>query len=111
MLGDLRHGLQAPVGGPPEPAGKELLGRPEVRVVPEVAQALLEGPGIRPFSDGAPCPGEGRSGILKALRPSPLRGLPPESGFWAFNRPLEACKPCSPGQSENRPTSSGGGAF
>ena len=39
------HGLQAAVVGPAEPAGKKLLRRTDVRVVPEPVEALLQDPG------------------------------------------------------------------
>jgi hypothetical protein len=45
QLRHLGHRGQPAMGGAPEPAGEELLGRATVCVVPELAEALLEGPG------------------------------------------------------------------
>lgn len=45
QLGHRGHRRQAAVGRAPEPAGKEPLGRPTVRVVPEGAEAFPEGTG------------------------------------------------------------------
>ncbi len=46
-LCDRRHRSQSAVSGPPEPAGEERVGHAAVRVVPELAEALLERPGSR----------------------------------------------------------------
>ena len=35
------------MGGPPDPAGEERLGRPGVDVLPELPEALLQSPGSR----------------------------------------------------------------
>src|ERR1700737_2972945 len=43
--GHLRHRLEPAVGGAPEPAREEPLGRTPVRVLPEVAEAFFERPG------------------------------------------------------------------
>ena len=47
-LRDLGHRPQPAVRGAPELAGKELLGDAPIGVIPELAEALLEGPGPRP---------------------------------------------------------------
>jgi len=44
-LGDRRHGREPAMGGAPEPTGEERGGHAGVAVLPEGAEALLEGPG------------------------------------------------------------------
>ena len=61
QLGHRGHGLQPAVGGPPEPPGEERLRGPAVRVLPEVAEPLLEGSGPGDFEIAPLEPPEGRS--------------------------------------------------
>lgn len=48
QLFHLRHRSQPVLGGPPEPAGEELLGCARLGVVPDLAKALLDPPGLVP---------------------------------------------------------------
>lgn len=84
QLGHLGHRLEPAVGGPPEPAGEEPLGRTEVRVVAELAEPFLEGPGpgdleIAPLE--APEGGSLLRGhVLRADEPEVLRPRQPIIG-------------------------------
>jgi len=64
QLGHRGHGSQPTVGGAPEPAGEERLRGPEVRVRPELAEPLLQGPR----------PGDFEIAALEAPAGRPLRG-------------------------------------
>ncbi len=63
QLGHLGYRLQPAVGGAPEPAGEERLRGSAVRVLPELAEPLLEGPG----------PGDLELAPVEALEGRPLR--------------------------------------
>ena len=83
--GEVTHGLESGVGGPPEPALEVLLRPAGTAIFPEVAEQLLEKVGtidleVEPFelAEAVAGGGEGRDGAQQLLAPirGPLLGLP-----------------------------------
>src|SRR5712692_8617053 len=75
--GYLCHRLEPAMGGPPEPAREEPLGRTQVRVLPEVPEAFFERPGAPDLEITAQQLPEGpallRAEVARAPQPEVLR--------------------------------------